>query len=206
MRSRRLFALFLRSLLISATTVGGGYVILSVLRRHYTVRKKAVGEEEMTDIAAISQTAPGAVAVNASLLVGYRLCGIPGALVSVLGTLIPPVAVMSALLMLGNAVRDYPALSGLMLGMRAGAAAVILDTALDLTGSALASGSFPRIAAFAAALALCLFTDLGPVPVLLSAAAFGALRASVVILKERRAKAAPSPSTARLTSAGQENT
>ena len=203
MRPNKLVKLFLRSLMISATTVGGGYVILSVLRRHYTVRKNVIPKEEMTDIAAVSQTAPGAVAVNASLLVGYRLCGVPGALVSVLGILIPPVAVMSALFLLGNAVRDIPALSGLMLGMRAGAAAVILDTALDLTGSALASASFFRTAAFAAALALCLFTDVGPVPVLLAAAAFGAVRTCFVLLKENRTGTAPHP--ARVRSAKPEN-
>ncbi len=203
MRTNKLVKLFLRSLMISATTVGGGYVILSVLRRHYTVRKNVIPEEEMTDIAAVSQTAPGAVAVNASLLVGYRLCGVPGALVSVLGILIPPVAVMSALFLLGNAVRDIPALSGLMFGMRAGAAAVILDTAIDLTGSALASASFFRTVAFAAALALCLFTDVGPVPVLLAAAAFGAVRACFVLLKENRTETAPHP--ARVRSAKPEN-
>ena len=137
MRSRSLPSLFFRSLFISAVTVGGGYVILAALRSFYTVRKRLISDEDMDDIAVIAQSAPGAVAVNASLLVGYRLRSVPGALVSALGTLVPPVAVMSALALLTGAVRGVPVLSGLMLGMRAGAAAVILDTAIDMTRPAL---------------------------------------------------------------------
>ncbi len=173
MRLPPLVRLFLRSLVLSATTVGGGYVILSALRRRYTVREKTIADEDMTDIAAVSQTAPGAVAINASLLVGYRLCGVPGALVSALGTLIPPVAVMSALVLLHSAVDGIPLLGGIMTGMRAGAAAVILDTALDMTSSVLGDKSALRTAAFAVSLVLCLFTKAGTPIVLLVSALLG---------------------------------
>ena len=185
MRLPPLARLFLRSLVLSATTVGGGYVILSALRRRYTVREKTIADEDMTDIAAVSQTAPGAVAINASLLVGYRLCGIPGALVSALGTLIPPVAVMSALVLLHSAVDGIPLLGGIMTGMRAGAAAVILDTALDLTSSVLGDKSALRTAAFAVSLVLCLFTKAGTPIVLLASALLGCCGALAPLLAGR---------------------
>lgn len=196
MRPTSLPALFLRSLYVSSVTVGGGYVILSVLKRYYTVRKQLISDEDMTDISVMAQTAPGAVAVNAALLVGYRLRGIPGALVSVLGTLIPPTAVMSALVLLERAVSGIPVLSGLMLGMRAGAAAVILDAALDALKSALSDkngqteASSPRslrTALFAVCLVLCLFTGLSSVKILAGAALAGGAGALILCLRERAA-------------------
>ena len=208
MRSRSLPSLFFRSLLISAVTVGGGYVILSALRSFYTVRKRLISDEDMDDIAVIAQSAPGAVAVNASLLVGYRLRSVPGALVSALGTLIPPVVVMSALAVLAGAVRDIPALSGLMLGMRAGAAAVILDTAIDMTRPALLvprTGSREngkkadarktlsplRAVLFALSLWLCLFTGLSSLWILLASAVIGGAGGVLAMLKDRPARERP---------------
>ena len=202
MKPRSLPSLFFRSLFISAVTVGGGYVILSALRSFYTVRKRLISDADMDDIAVIAQSAPGAVAVNASLLVGVRLRGVPGALVSVLGTLIPPTVVMSALAVLEAAVRGIPGLDGLMLGMRAGAAAVILDTALDMTRAALltprgvtergtdkpeprAALSPFRLILFAVSLWLCLFTGLSSVRILLTAAAAGGVGGMIALLKER---------------------
>ncbi|MBE6725260.1 MAG: chromate transporter [Ruminococcaceae bacterium] len=200
---RSLRSLFFRSLLISAVTVGGGFVILSALRSYYTVRKRLISDEDMDEIAVTAQSAPGAMAINASLLVGYRIRGIPGALVSVLGALIPPVAVMSALAAVSGAVREIPALSGMMTGMRAGAAAVILDTALDFARSALSrpspgtaaqkteiSEKSPRrspfrIIVFAAALALCLFTGISPAWILLASGAVGIVGGGVCVLRER---------------------
>ena len=175
-------------------------MILSVLKRYYTVRKQLISDEDMTDISVMAQTAPGAVAVNAALLVGYRLRGIPGALVSVLGTLIPPTAVMSALVLLERAVSGIPVLSGLMLGMRAGAAAVILDAALDALKSALspagsernrdAEAASPRsfrAGLFAVCLVLCLFTGLSSVKILAGAALAGGAGALILCLRERAA-------------------
>ena len=49
-----------------------------------------IDEDEMIDITAVAQSAPGPIAVNASLLVGYRMAGLPGAAVTILGTVLPP--------------------------------------------------------------------------------------------------------------------
>ena len=171
---RPLLALFLRSLAISATTVGGGYVILSALRRLYVEKLGWISEEEMLDLSAAAQSAPGAVAVNASLLVGYRLMGLPGALVSLAGTVIPPLFAMCVLAEAYRRSADFPMIAKLMSGMRAGVAAVILDTALTLTE---------------ATLALILGGGVSPVWIVLGAAAFGGMR-GLLALRRRKAGAA----------------
>lgn len=185
-----LLSLFVRFLLISATTVGGGFVILSVLRRRYVEQLGILTEEEMLDLASVAQTAPGAVAVNASLLVGYRLAGLGGALVSLAGILIPPVAVMSALAAGYRFLGAFPLAAKLMTGMQAGVAAVILDTALSLTRSVLSDDTLPRLLLFAVSLALILTGTVPAVWLVLGGILIGALRVLVRFLGHRKKEAA----------------
>lgn len=182
MKKKLYFNLFFRSLLLSASTIGGGYVIMSVMRRIYVIRLGWLTEEEMMDITSLAQTCPGAVAVNASLLIGHRLGGIPGAVLSVVATVLPPLFIMSALAAVYNGLSGSEIIAKLMTGMQAGVAAVLLDTALVLTKKSL-SGGFLRIAVFLAALWLSVFTDLSTVFVILGAAAAGVSRHMVTVLK-----------------------
>ena len=95
MNNKKLLTLFLATLKISAFTFGGGFVIIPLLRRKFVEELKWIDEEEMLDLTAIAQSSPGAVAVNASILVGCRVAGLTGAVVSVLGTVIPPLFIIS---------------------------------------------------------------------------------------------------------------
>lgn len=53
-----------------------------------------IGEEEMLNLTAIAQSSPGPVAVNAAMLMGYRVAGVLGALVTILGTVLPPCTII----------------------------------------------------------------------------------------------------------------
>ena len=82
---------------------------------------------------AIAQSSPGAIAVNAAILVGYHVAGIPGALLTVLGTVIPPMIIISVISMFYQAFRDNPVVNLVMAGMLCGVAAVIFDVVIDMT-------------------------------------------------------------------------
>lgn len=86
----------------------------------------------MLDLTAIAQSSPGAIAVNASILIGYRLAGIPGALLTILGTVLPPLIILSIISLFYQAFRDSQAVSAVMKGMQAGVAAVIADVVLTM--------------------------------------------------------------------------
>ncbi len=122
-----LLRLFLSVFKISAFTFGGGYVIVPLMRRRFAEELKWIREEEMLDMIAIGQSAPGPIAVNTSILLGYRLLGIPGALAAVLGTALPPLIVLSAVSVFYDAFRANPWIAALLNAMRAGVAAVIAD-------------------------------------------------------------------------------
>ena len=86
----------------------------------------------MLNFTAIAQSSPGAVAVNASILVGYRVCGAPGALIAILGTALPPLVILSVISCAYTAFRDSTVVSAVLKGMQAGVAAVIVDVVWSL--------------------------------------------------------------------------
>lgn len=136
MTKNNLFTIFCISLRLSASTFGGGYILIAAMRRIYTERLRWLTEEEMLDITALAQTAPGASAVNAAVLTGYRLHGMSGAAAAVLGTLIPPLLIMSVLAALYGTFRETAGIAGLLTGMQCGMAAVLLHTVFGMTKSA----------------------------------------------------------------------
>ncbi len=136
MPKNNLPTIFLTSLRLSASAFGGGYVLISSMRRLYTERLGWLTEEEMLDVTALSQTAPGASAVNAAVLTGYRLHGISGAAAAVIGTLLPPLLIMSVLAALYGTFSEVEFVAKLLTGMQCGVAAVLLHTVLGMTKSA----------------------------------------------------------------------
>jgi chromate transporter len=124
--------LFLNTLKLSAFTFGGGYVIISLMRKRCVEQLGWLDEEEMLDLTALAQSSPGAVAVNASILLGYRLAGITGALVTVLGTILPPLVILFIISFFYRDFRDNAYVGYALKGMQAGVAAVICDVVVSM--------------------------------------------------------------------------
>ena len=124
--------LFLNSLMISAFTFGGGYVIISMMRKKYVEKKKVISDEEMMNIMTLAQASPGPIAVNTSLLLGFKLSGILGAISCLLGTIIPPLVILTIISNIYDMISDNAILGAVMHGMEAGIAAIIIDVVLSL--------------------------------------------------------------------------
>ena len=87
--------IFLSTLYLSAFTFGGGYVIITLLKQKFVDELHWINDEEMLDLVAIAQSSPGAIAINGAIVVGYKLGGIPGILVAVLGAVLPPFIILT---------------------------------------------------------------------------------------------------------------
>ena len=131
-KARRYLKLFLTTFEISSFTFGGGFVIIPLMRKKFVEEMKWIDDDEMLDLAAIAQSSPGAIAVNASILVGYKTGGIPGALISILGTIIPPFTIISVISHFYIAFRNNRYVSLVMEGMLIGVAAVIADLVISM--------------------------------------------------------------------------
>ena len=97
MKNNKLIQLFVSTLYLSAFTFGGGYVIVTLMKKKFVDTLHWIDQDEMLDLVAIAQSSPGAIAVNGAIVVGYKIAGIPGLLVSILGTVIPPFIIISAI-------------------------------------------------------------------------------------------------------------
>ncbi|MFL2097477.1 chromate transporter [Marinilactibacillus psychrotolerans] len=124
--------LFKSTFFLSMFTFGGGYVIVPLMEKKFVNELKWITEDEMLDLIALGQSSPGPIAVNTSILVGYRMAGILGALVTVLGTIIPPLIIMSLLAYVYRAVSTNPIVNNMLLGMQAGVAAIIVNVVYNM--------------------------------------------------------------------------
>ena len=89
--------LFKSTFLISAFTVGGGFVIIPLLKAKYVDHYKWMSDKEALDLVSVAQSAPGVVAVNAAIIIGYRLAGYTGAAVTLLATVLPPLITLTVI-------------------------------------------------------------------------------------------------------------
>lgn len=131
--------LFLSTFKLSACTFGGGFVIIPLMRKKFVEELGWIDEEEMFDLTAIAQSSPGAIAVNASILIGYHVAGFYGAMLTVLGTILPPLIIISIISLFYQAFRDNAIVNMVMTGMLPGVAAIIFDVVLNMSKTILQS-------------------------------------------------------------------
>ena len=129
-----LWKIFVSTLYLSTFTFGGGYVIVTLMKKKFVDEYHWIEEKEMLDLVAIAQSSHGAIAVNGAIVVGYKLAGILGAVISIFGTIIPPFAIISIISVGYNAFRDNYIISQLLEGMQAGVGAVIASVTFEMGG------------------------------------------------------------------------
>lgn len=119
-----LWDLFLVMAKISAFTIGGGYAMILLIQKEVTSRGW-ISDEEFPDLIALSQAAPGLLAVNISIFTGYKLRGNAGSVVATLGSCLPPFAIILAIAAFFSSFADNPYVIKAFSGMRPAVAALI---------------------------------------------------------------------------------
>ena len=182
--------LFLSALQLSTFTFGGGFVIIPLMRKKFVEKLHWIDEQEMMDYTAIAQSSPGAIAVNAAILVGYRVAGIAGALITVLGTVLPPLVILSVSSFFYAAFRANQIVSMAMAGMAAGVAAVICDVVFTMGAGVLRQRRVLPVLVMAGAFAATCFFGVNVVVIILVCGVIGALDTIRLERRERRKEGA----------------
>ncbi len=128
--------LFASSLFISLIMIGGGYIAVPLLTKRYVDDLKLIGKDEMSDLVSIAQSGPGAIAVNSSVAVGYKLAGIPGAFCAVLGAVMPPLVLITLFESIYSMFANDPdgnIMTAIFKGMNATIAAIMIDLVMQYT-------------------------------------------------------------------------
>ena len=169
--------LFFGMFCISAFTFGGGFVIITFMKDRFVDRLHWIDEEEMLDLTALAQSSPGAIAVNAAILMGWRTAGFLGMFAAVLGTILPPMLLLSVISVFYDAFITNPLISLLLKGMQSGAAAVILNVVCSTGGKVIGERPLVHSVILLSAFLLTFFFEVNAALILLAAAAAGVVLA-----------------------------
>ena len=173
--AKTLRTLLFSMLYISAFTFGGGFVIITFMKRKFVDELHWIDEQEMLDMTALAQSSPGAIAVNAAILVGWKVGGFAGMITAVLGTIIPPMAILSVISFCYAAFAANPYVAMTLKGMQAGVAAVILDVVCSLGGKVVSQKSGVHLLIMAGAFIATFFFKVNVIYIILTAVVIGVL-------------------------------
>lgn len=166
--------LFFSTFTLSAFTFGGGYVIVPLMQKRFVKDLKWIDEDEMLDLVAIGQSAPGPIAINTSILVGYRMAGIPGAFLTVFGTVLPPLISITVISFFYIAFRDNKIFQALLKGMQAAVAAIIVDVVINMASKVIKNKHVLPIAVMVLAFIAAALLNVNIVIILLVCGVIGA--------------------------------
>lgn len=184
-KGKRLWKIFISTLYLSAFTFGGGYVIVTLMKKKFVDELGWIDENEMLDLVAIAQSAPGAIAVNGAIVVGYKLEGLIGALTAIVGTIIPPFAIISVISFFYAAFSSNFIVKTILDGMQSGVAAVIVAVVWDMGSGIVRGKSKMSLTIMAAAFLATAVFNVNVVYVVLICIALGVVRTVVRMRREK---------------------
>lgn len=176
--------LFFSTLYLSALTFGGGYVIVTLMKKQFVDELHWIDEEEMLDLVAIAQSSPGAIAVNGAIVVGYKLAGIAGVLTAVLGTVIPPFLIIAAVSVCYQAFRSNQLVAWMLEGMQSGVGAVIASVTFEMASGIVKERNTISLLIMVAAFAASVIWQINTVYIILACGLLGIL----ITFSKRRMK------------------
>jgi len=165
--------LFLTFFKVGAFVFGGGFAMIPIIEREVVTNKKWIPPEEFIDMIAVTQSAPGPVAVNSAVFIGYKLKGLPGALVSLLGTVLPSFTVILLFAIFLASQGDNELLKRFFAGVRPAVVALILGAGIKMGRKVIRSSFALIISIFA--LVLLFLPGLHPIILIILGALTGVL-------------------------------
>ena len=168
--------LFLSFLQVGALSFGGGYAAMPLIQEQVVNLHSWLSMSEFTNLITIAEMTPGPIAVNGAIVVGYKLAGLAGTLVAIIGTIIPPFVIISLISAFYHAFRDNYLVSQMLEGMQAGVGAVIASVTYEMgCGIIKKKDNVATIVMIAAFIAACLL-GINVIYIVIASGAFGVIR------------------------------
>ena len=161
-KKKILLRLFLSTLYLSAFTFGGGYVIVTLMKKKFVDECHWIEENEMLDLVAI--------------VVGYKLAGIAGTVTAIFGTVLPPFAIITVISVFYQAFQSNWLISQLLEGMQAGVGAVIASVTLDMGTPVIKEKDTLSIAIMAGAFIAACFFEVNVIYIIITCGLIGVIR------------------------------
>lgn len=177
---RKLLEIFWAFFKIGPVTFGGGYAMIPLIEREVVEKKKWVSSEDIADVFAISESIPGAIAINSATFVGYKIARLPGAIAALAGIVLPTFLIVIALCIAFLKVQDNPKVEAAFQGIRAATVALIVFAGLKIGRTAVLDKT--TLGTVIVTVAILLFAHLNPVLIIV----FGAIAGIVMVKIKKR--------------------
>ena len=125
-------SLFLTMMKIGLFTFGGGYAMIAMLENEFVEKKKWIEKDEFLDIAAIAESTPGPIAINAATYIGYKNSGIIGSIIATLGICIPSFVIIYAISLFFDAFLSFTLVAYAFKGIQICVVYLILTAGLKM--------------------------------------------------------------------------
>lgn len=162
---KQLLLMFWAFFKIGAFTLGGGFAMIPLMKVEMVDKQKWIKQEEFLDIIAVTQSAPGAVAINSSIYIGYKLAGILGSVIATLGTVLPSFLIILLIALFYTDIKSNTYIKKAFNGIYPAIAVLILAAALNLWKAAFKDKTGIVIAILA--LIALIILDIHPILVIL---------------------------------------
>lgn len=129
-------SLFLTFFRIGLFTIGGGYAMIPLIEVEVVNKRQWIDRTLFTDLIAVAQSCPGVFAINISIFIGYRLRGVPGAIVTALGTALPSLIIILAIAMFFRNFQNVPWVAAMFAGIRPAVVALLAIPTWNMAKSA----------------------------------------------------------------------
>ena len=177
--AKEYWTLFKSTFTLSAFSFGGGYSIVPLMQEQFVDKLHWIDEDEMLDLVALGQSAPGPIAVNTAILIGYQKDGVLGALVSTLGTILPPLVIMTLISYIYFFIRDNALINNILMGMAGGIAAIIVNAVYNMAKQIVVRRNLVQIIVMVLALAAAVIFQINIIYILILAASVGLITSLV---------------------------
>ena len=127
------FLIFFR---IGLFTIGGGYAMVPLIENEIVTKRKWINQDDFMDLLAIAQSAPGILAVNIAIFIGYKLRGVRGSMITTLGTILPSFLIILAIAIFFHNFKDNPVVERIFKGIRPAVVALIAAPTFTLAKAA----------------------------------------------------------------------
>lgn len=129
---KKYFEMFYSFFKIGAFTIGGGYAMIPLIEKEVVDKKQWINREDFLDMLALAQSAPGPIAINTAVFVGYKMAGIPGMIFTVLGSVLPSFLIILIIAAFFTGIKDNPAVERAFKGIRPAVVALIAAPVIRL--------------------------------------------------------------------------
>jgi len=177
---KTLFQIFWTFLKISPVTFGAGYAMIPLIEKEIVEKKKWIKREDITDVFAIAESIPGAIALNSSTFIGFRIGGVKGAIVALLGIFLPTFMIVVLLSITFMQFQHNPIIEASFKAIRASIVALIVYAGFMIGKTAIIDRT--TLAISVGSMIILFFYHIHPVFIILSGIFLGIL---LVNLKKR---------------------